>query len=146
MRSVDTSKWHFPGPPHIAHTKHINFHPGDPDTLFIGIEVGGLQKSVDGGKTFTTIPGMDDDVHRTVINPLNADRMYITGGDGLYVTSDGGDSWEHWATTDHELGAYPDLLVLHPRQPDLGVRGRCPVRARLLAPDPLRGKPHIPQH
>ena len=119
LRSVDTSSWHFPGPPHIAHTKHINFHPDEPETLFIGIEVGGLQKSSDGGKTFKTVPGMDDDVHRTVINPLNGDRMYITGGDGLYVTSDGGDSWEHWATTEHELGAYPDLLVLHPRQPDL---------------------------
>ena len=119
LRSVDTSRWHFPGPPHIAHTKHINFHPNNMDTLFISIEVGGLQKSTDGGQTFKTVTGMDDDVHRTVINPVNPDRMYITGGDGMYVTSDGGGSWEHWTTTEHEIGGYPDLLVLHPRQPNL---------------------------
>ena len=119
LRSVDTSQWFFPGPPHIAHTKHINFHPNDPNTLFIGIEVGGLQKSLDGGKTFHTIPGMDPDVHRTVFNPLNPDRIYITGGDGIYATSDGGDNWEHWTTTEHEIGGYPDFLVVHPRRPEL---------------------------
>ena len=119
LRSVDTSKWSFPAPPYDAHTKHINFHPNDPNTLFISIEVGGLLKSTDGGKTFQAIPGMDDDVHRSVINPLNPDRIYITGGDGTYVTSDGGSTWEHWMTTEHEVGAYPDLLVLNPRKPDL---------------------------
>ncbi|MCH7930126.1 MAG: glycosyl hydrolase, partial [Proteobacteria bacterium] len=119
LRSVDMAAWTFPAPPHIAHTKHINFHPADPNTLFISIEQGGLVKSTDGGRSFTTIPGMDDDVHRTVINPLNPDRIYVTGGDGMYVTSDGGAAWEHWTTTDHEIGAYPDMLVLHPRNPDL---------------------------
>ncbi|MFQ6028028.1 MAG: glycosyl hydrolase, partial [Dehalococcoidia bacterium] len=119
LRSVDTSQWFFPGPPHIAHTKHINFHPDDVNTLFIGIEVGGLIKSTDGGKTFHVITGMDPDVHRTVINPQDPNRIYITGGDGLYVTSNGGDSWEHWTTTEHEIGGYPDMLVLHPRHPEL---------------------------
>ncbi len=119
LRAVDTSQWFFPGPPHIAHTKHINFHPNDPNTLFIGIEVGGLQKSVDGGKTFQTIPGMDPDVHRTVFNRLNPDRIYITGGDGIYATSDGGDNWEHWTTTEHDIGGYPDFLLVHPRKPEL---------------------------
>jgi photosystem II stability/assembly factor-like uncharacterized protein len=76
LRSVDTSQWTFPAPPHIAHTKHINFHPQDPYTLFIGIEQGGLLKSTDAGRTFQVIPGMDDDVHRTVINPLNPDQIY----------------------------------------------------------------------
>ena len=119
LRSVDTSQWTFPAPPFVAHTKHINFHPDDPNTLFISIEQGGLIKSTDGGKTFQAISGMDDDVHRSVINPLNPDRIYVTGGDGTYVTSDGGGSWEHWMTTEHEVGTYPDLLVLHPRKPDL---------------------------
>ena len=82
LRSVDTSDWFFPGPPHVAHTKNINFHPNDPNTLFIGIEVGGLQKSTDAGKTFTRIYGMDNDVHRTVINPQKPDHMYVTSGDG----------------------------------------------------------------
>ena len=119
LRSVDTSKWNFPAPPYVAHTKHVNFHPNDPNTMFISIEVGGLVKTTDGGKTFQAVSGMDDDVHRTVINPLNPDRIYITGGDGTYVTSDGGSTWEHWMNTEHEIGAYPDVCVLRPSNPDL---------------------------
>ena len=119
LRSVDMSRWTFPAPPHIAHTKHINFHPQDPNTLFISIEQGGLLKSTDAGENFHNISGMDDDVHRTVINPENPDRIYITGGDGTYVTSNGGTTWEHWTTREHEIGGYPDFLVFHPRQPDL---------------------------
>ena len=119
LRSVDTSRWSFPAPPGIAHTKHINFHPRDARTLFIGVEQGGLLKSTDAGKTFQVIPGMDDDVHRTVINPLNPDRIYITTGIGMYVSGDGGKTWEQWTDLHHEIGGYPDLLVLHPRQPEL---------------------------
>ena len=119
LLSVDTSRWTFPVPPNIAHTKHINFHPNDPNTLFISIEQGGLLKSTDGGQTFSAIPGMDDDVHRTVINPLNPDRIWITGGDGMYVTSNGGGNWEHWTTIEDEIGGYPDVMVVHPRNPEL---------------------------
>lgn len=119
LRSVDTSRWSFPAPPHVAHTKHITFHPQDPDTLFIGVEQGGLLKSTDAGRTFQAIPGMDDDVHRTVFNPLNPDRVYITTGIGMYVSGDGGTTWAQWTDLQHEIGGYPDLLVLHPRQPEL---------------------------
>ena len=119
LRSVDMSQWGFPAPPHIAHTKHITFHPHDPNIMFIGIEQGGLLKSTDAGRTFQVLSGMDDDVHRTVINPLDPDRMYITTGVGLYVTTDGGATWEQWTDLGHEIGGYPDLLVLHPHQPEL---------------------------
>jgi photosystem II stability/assembly factor-like uncharacterized protein len=119
LRSVDTSKWGFPAPPHIAHTKHINFHPQDPHTLFVGIEVGGLLKSTDAGRTFQVIPGMDDDVHRIVINPLHPDLIYIATGVGMYVSADGGKTWEQRTDRQHEIGGYPDLLVLHPRQPEI---------------------------
>ena len=119
LRSVDTSRWTFPAPPYTAHVKHINFHPNDTNTLFISIEQGGLLKSTDAGQTFHVIPGMDDDVHRAVINPLDPGRIYTPGGDGVYVTSDGGDTWEHWCTIEHEIGSYPDGMVLHPREPNL---------------------------
>ena len=49
LRAVDMSCWRFPAPPHIAHTKHINVHPQDTNTLFISIEQGGLLKSTDAG-------------------------------------------------------------------------------------------------
>ena len=119
LRDVDMSQWTFPAPPHIAHAKHITFHPRDPNTLFVGIEQGCLLKSTDAGNTFQVVPGMDDDLHRTLINPLNPDRIYAATGIGLYATSDGGATWEQWTDQDHELGGYPDMLVLHPRRPEL---------------------------
>ena len=116
LRSVDTSAWTFPAPPHLAHTKHITFHPNDPTTLFVSIEQGGLLKSTDGGETFSVIRGMDDDVHRTEIDPVNPERIYLTSGVGTYVTLDGGATWQHRTTPEHEIGGYPDCLVVHPRQ------------------------------
>jgi len=118
LRAGDMSHWGFPAPPHIAHTKHITFHPQDPHTLFVGVEQGGLLKSTDDGHTFEVIHGMDDDVHRTVINPLHPNQMYVTTGVGMYVTADSGKTWEQWTDLHHDIGGYPDLLVLHPRQPE----------------------------
>ena len=119
LRSGDTSHWRFPAPPHIAHTKHIAVHPDDPHTLFVGVEQGGLLKSTDAGGTFHVIPGMDEDVHRTVINPRNPDELHVTTGVGMYVSADGGKTWAQWTDQQHEIGGYPDLLVHHPRQPEL---------------------------
>ncbi len=118
LRSGDTSHWRFPAPPHIAHTKHIAFHPDDPRTMFVGVEQGGLLKSTDAGASFQVIPGMDDDVHRTLINPRHPDQIYVTTGIGMYVTGDGGKTWEQWTDRDHEIGGYPDLLMHHPRRPE----------------------------
>jgi photosystem II stability/assembly factor-like uncharacterized protein len=113
------AEWSFPAPPHIAHVKDIAFHPDDSMTVFASIEVGALLKSVDGGETWQVLHGMYEDVHRCVINPRNPDRMYVTGGNGMYVTSDGGATWEHWTTRESEIGGYPDQLVFAPRDPDL---------------------------
>ena len=119
LRSGDTSKWNFPAPPNIAHTKQIEFHPDDPRTMFVSIEQGGLLKSVDCGASFQVLAGMDEDLHRTVINPRRPDEMLVTTGVGIYATADGGRTWEHRTDPQHEIGGYPDLLVRHPRQPEV---------------------------
>ena len=119
LRSGDTSKWNFPAPPNIAHTKQIEFHPDDPYTMFVSIEQGGLLQSTDAGASFQVLAGMDDDLHRTVIDPRKPDEMLVTTGVGIYATADGGKTWEHRTTPQHAIGGYPDLLVRHPRQPEL---------------------------
>lgn len=120
VRAVSSvPKWRFPAPPHIAHLKHINFDPFTPTTVFASIEVGELLKSTDAGRTWQELGVPYKDVHRTVVHPTNPKRIYVTGGDGLYVTSDGGATWEHWTTRESEIGGYPDQLVFRPGQPDL---------------------------
>ena len=37
----------------------------------------------------------------------------------MYVTADGGKTWEQRTDLQHEIGGYPDLLVHHPRRPEL---------------------------
>ena len=113
--SVDS--WTFPGEPHIGHLKHINFLPGDPKTMFASIEVGALLKSTDGGETWEDITGMHVDVHRCVIDPRDTNKLYVTGGAGLWRSADGGGSWENTFSSGSEYGGYPDQLVFKPSNP-----------------------------
>lgn len=120
LRDVPTvGGWSFPAPPHVAHAKHITVDPRDARTLYVSVEVGGLLRSSDGGETWEDVPGMYEDVHRLVINPREPQRMYVSGGLGLWQSNDGGMTWQHSTDHDHEIGGYPDQLVYHPNNPDL---------------------------
>jgi photosystem II stability/assembly factor-like uncharacterized protein len=112
-------KWYFPGPPHIAHAKHVSFDPRDEKTVYVSIEVGGLLRSRDGGDTFEDIPGMFEDVHRLLINPADPNKWYVSGGEGLWLSDDAGATWENTTDGEHEIGGYPDQLVYHPGKPEL---------------------------
>jgi photosystem II stability/assembly factor-like uncharacterized protein len=132
LRSVPSaSNWSFPAPPHVAHTKFITFDPHDPNTIYACIEQGALLKSTDTGKTWrelNTVGFLRDknrpvehfyDVHRALIDPRDPERIFVTGGAGLYVTYDGGGQWERWTSPDWAADVYPDGFVWSPRNPDL---------------------------
>jgi photosystem II stability/assembly factor-like uncharacterized protein len=119
LREVPSFKdWSYPGPPHIAHVKHINFAPDDPYTIYAAIEQGALLRSRDDGATWEDLHVPYEDIHRTVIDPRNPAKILVTGGQGIWGTTDGGATWANWATKDHELGGYPDQLVFLPGDPD----------------------------
>ncbi len=101
-----------------AHTKHIAIDPHSPETLYVSIEVGGAFRSRDGGRTWEELHGMDADVHRMVLAPEDAGRVYLTCRDGVWGSHDGGDNWEH-LTDDKARVGYPDVLVVHPDEPRL---------------------------
>ena len=71
----------------------IAFHPTNKNTFWVGTPSGGLWKTTDFGKTWTSNPAMDSQpslgVTDIVIDPQNALIMYIATGDG-----DGGGSAE----------------------------------------------------
>jgi photosystem II stability/assembly factor-like uncharacterized protein len=112
--------WMFPPPPHVPHVKNLAFDPVDADTLYVGIEQGALLKSTDGGRAWRELDAYyspDDvyykDVHRLVVSPSDPRRVYMAGGDGLYASEDGGETWEHLSPPTGLVG-YPDALLLAP--------------------------------
>jgi len=124
LRAVPSvSKWKFPVPPHIAHTKHITFDPRDSKTVYACIEVGALLRSRDGGESWEQIEGVYEDVHRLAIHPEDPDRLYVVTGHGLYVSSDRGATFEQWVARPSPIAGYPDGLVIHPKNPDLMFLG-----------------------
>ncbi len=120
LREVESfPQWFFPPPPRLGHVKEIVI---DRDRLFVGIEVGALLMSEDGGRSFRDLKVDPDpvecDMHRLLIDPRSPDRMIAAVGlVGLIRTEDGGLTW----TRDPSLTEmeYPDGLVLHPDRPDL---------------------------
>ncbi len=111
--------WSFPAPPNIAHTKHIDFDPRDGHRYFVSIEQGALLETRDDGVTFRQIFFEDksylyhNDLHRVAINPRDPDELYLSGGDGITRSSDGGSSWRHVATPAMRV-AYPDATFCSP--------------------------------
>lgn len=119
LRSVPSvPNWTFPAPPHVAHVKNITFDPQDSCTIYVSIEQGGLLKSEDQGATWRELHGFHDDVHRLLIRRSNPKWLYISDGDGLYHSRDGGESWQQLTTRSMRIG-YPDALFIHPVREDL---------------------------
>jgi photosystem II stability/assembly factor-like uncharacterized protein len=92
----------------------IDASPGDRLTIWVGSAGGGLWKSVDGGLAFTPIfDKYSQSIGAITVDPKNPKTVWVgTGetcvrnsvsvGDGLYKTSDGGESWQKVGLADSE--------------------------------------------
>lgn len=58
-----------------------------------------FHKSMDGGKTFVTMPSNHGDHHDLWINPKNSQRMILADDGGAQITDDGG---RHWSSLDNQ--------------------------------------------
>ncbi|MBM2812831.1 MAG: hypothetical protein HW416_3590 [Chloroflexi bacterium] len=114
--------WDFPSPPHVAHLKGIAFDPHQPTTIYVGVEVGGLFRSLDSGDTWTEVLGFDEewngDYHRLSIRPNRPDELFLSSGPGMWRSRDGGRSWAHLSDRTERIG-YPDGVIAHPDRDDL---------------------------
>ncbi len=114
----------------------ITFDPANPHIVWLGtgenvggrhVGIGdGIYKSVDGGKTWKNV-GLKSSEHisRIVVHPSNSDVVWVAaqgplwspGGErGIYMTTDGGKTWEHTLGDDQWVGATD--IVIDPRDPD----------------------------
>jgi hypothetical protein len=119
----DMDKWIFPrSEPHI---KNIASHPSEPDTIYVCVEQGDLLKSTDAGKTWSQADSIDKpddkfrrDIHRVTFRKNDPNEIFLTTGIGLYHTTDGAKTWEHYTTPSFPLG-YPDPFFIDPDNDDV---------------------------
>jgi photosystem II stability/assembly factor-like uncharacterized protein len=87
--------WSFPPRPWTSHVRWIAPSPHDGDLLLVGIELGGLMRSTDGGATWEDHrPGAQRDVHSLAWHPRASDRAYEAGGGGAAFSEDSGETWQ----------------------------------------------------
>ena len=87
--------WSFPPRPWTSHVRWIAPSPHDAGLLLVGIELGGLMRSGDGGESWQDHrPGAQLDVHSLVWHPHVEGRAYEAGGGGAAFSTDAGETWE----------------------------------------------------
>ena len=89
----EASQWNFHGD-RASHVRELRLSRQSPDTIYAGIEVGGVVRSRDGGVTWEQLQGTDDDIHLVDVNPALPQRMYVATAEAPFRSDDGGDHWE----------------------------------------------------
>jgi photosystem II stability/assembly factor-like uncharacterized protein len=123
--------WRLVGPFRGGWATAVAGIPGDPTTFYFGAADGGVWKTTDAGSTWR--PLFDDQGSASIgalaIAPSDArviwagsgqihQRWDIVDGDGVYRSTDGGDSWRHVGLADsRHIGA----LWVDPRSADTAV-------------------------
>ena len=156
--------WSFPPRPWTSHVRWIAANPHDADLLLVGIELGGLMRSTDGGASWQDHrPGAQPDVHSLTWHPRVEGRAYEAGGGGAAWSEDGGETW-HAADAGRDRH-YTWAVAVEPDDPDawyvsastgpFAAHGRDNPEARIYAwrggewralagglPDPLPAMPY----
>ena len=124
------AKWTIQGPGNIgARANTIAVHPLNENIVFTGYSSGGLWRTIDGGATW--LPVFDDQLWPSIgdvtFDPSNPSTIYVgTGdpnisfypmlGDGVYKSTDGGDTWTNIGLEENRV--IPEIIV-HPNNPNI---------------------------
>jgi len=119
LRDIPSSPtWSFPPRPWTSHVRWIAPHWANPDLLYAGIELGGVMRSTDGGKTWEDRkPGSYHDSHAVLTHAKALDRVYEAAGGGVSLSLDAGASWSE--VDDGMDRHYVWGLAVDPADPDL---------------------------
>src|SRR5213076_479144 len=110
--------WSFPPRPWTSHVRWIAPSPHDADLLLVGIELGGLMRSSDGGESWEDHrPGAQRDVHSLAWHPRARGRAYEAGGGGAAYSEDGGKTWQ--PADDGRGRHYTWSVAVDPEDPEL---------------------------
>ena len=111
------TSWSFPPRPYTHHVQSIQVDLLEAERIFVGIELGGVMRSMDGGETWEDRKeASQHDCHTLTMNEKTEDRIYEAAGGGFAESRDGGATWK----TDNEgLGDYTYLVDIQ-TDPDDG--------------------------
>jgi photosystem II stability/assembly factor-like uncharacterized protein len=110
-------RWSFPPRPWTSHVRWIAPSPHDAALLLVGIELGGVMRTTDGGASFSDHrSGAQLDCHCLAWHPTEPGRAYETGGGGAAWSADGGETWE--PADDGRDRNYCWALAVDPADPD----------------------------
>jgi photosystem II stability/assembly factor-like uncharacterized protein len=110
--------WSFPPRPWTSHVRWIAPSPDDGELILVGIELGGLMRSADGGETWADHrPGAQRDVHSLAWHPRVAGRAYEAGGGGAAWSEDAGETWH--AADEGRDRHYTWSVAVDPGDPEL---------------------------
>jgi photosystem II stability/assembly factor-like uncharacterized protein len=133
-------RWSFPPRPWTHHVSTIALHSTDPGWLAVGIELGGVMRSRDGGATWIDHNSQaHSDAHQLLTHPLAPDRVYEAAGQGIARSEDRGDSWvrfeqrldRRYAWTQAIDPADPDLWYVAVSRSPSAAHGRGDGHAHL---------------
>jgi photosystem II stability/assembly factor-like uncharacterized protein len=78
-----------------ARVRSIDFLADEPGSVLIGTEAGGIMRTRDAGDTWHQLNrGIHADVHAVRPDPTAPGRLIAVTGRGVYLSEDGGASWE----------------------------------------------------
>jgi photosystem II stability/assembly factor-like uncharacterized protein len=133
--------WSFPPRPWTHHVRTIALHPTDPDSLTVGIELGGVMRSRDGGASWLDHnPQAHSDAHILLTHAGKPERVYEAAGQGIALSDDRGDSWRrleqgldrHYAWAAAIDPADPDLWYVSVSRSPFAAHGSGDGESRLI--------------
>jgi photosystem II stability/assembly factor-like uncharacterized protein len=143
----DHLEWRNVGPVNMSgRVADVEGIPGDPNILYVGAASGGVWKTVDGGLSFEPI--FDDQPIASIgdmaLAPSNPDVIYVGSGEanvrnsvsfgnGVYKSTDGGQSWKHLGLDDTR---HISRIAVHPQNPDIVFVGAL---GHIFGPNEERG-------
>lgn len=136
FRSIPSrADWAFPPEPDTHHVVSIVADPDRAGVLLVGIELGGVVRSTDGGETWQDAdPIADPDPHTMVAHPAAPGRVYLSGGVSYCESTDSGESWTRMV--DGLDVQYFDRMAVDPGNPGTMVisAGHDPITGHGAVP------------
>lgn len=130
-RLPEAADWCVPVKPRLpGRARALVVDQTDPKRIWVGVEVGGIARTEDGGKTWQVgLPGDNPDLHMMCAAPDAPDVIYastgygrldgvaemVEGNAGVFRSEDGGKSWDYaWAGI---TPRYSRPMCIDPRAP-----------------------------